>query len=45
MYNKVVVFEGIDGSGKSFHLNAASNYLKKKKIKQNKLKKPSILKN
>ena len=40
MYNKVIVFEGIDGSGKSFHLNAASNYLKKKKISFIKLREP-----
>ncbi len=40
MYNKVIVFEGIDGSGKSYHLNAASNYLKKNKIKHIKLREP-----
>ena len=45
MYNKVIVFEGIDGSGKSFHLNAASNYLKKKKIKHIKLREPGGSKN
>ena len=43
MYNKVVVFEGVDGSGKSFHLNAASNYLKKKKIKHIKLREPGAV--
>ena len=45
MYNKVIVFEGIDGSGKSFHLNAASSYLKKKKIKHIKLREPGGSKN
>ena len=45
MYNKVIVFEGIDGSGKSFHLNAASNYLKKKKINHIKLREPGGSKN
>ena len=45
MYNKVIVFEGIDGLGKSFHLNAASNYLKKKKIKHIKLREPGGSKN
>ena len=40
MYNKVIVFEGIDGSGKSYHLNAASNYLKKKKISHIRLREP-----
>ena len=33
MYNKpVIVFEGIEGSGKTFHINLVSNYLKKKRI-------------
>ena len=45
MYNKVIVFEGIDGSGKSFHLNAASNYLKKKKIKHIKIREQGGSKN
>ena len=40
MYNKVIVFEGIDGSGKSYHLNAASSYLRKKKINHIKLREP-----
>ena len=40
MYNKVIVFEGVDGSGKSYHLNAASNYLKKKRINHIKLREP-----
>ena len=30
MSNKpVIVFEGIEGSGKSFHINSVSHYLKK----------------
>jgi dTMP kinase len=29
----VIVFEGIEGSGKSYHLSKVINYLKKKKIK------------
>ena len=33
MYKKpVIVFEGIEGSGKTYHINSVSNYLKKKKI-------------
>ena len=45
MYNKVIVFEGIDGSGKSYHLNAASKYLKKKKVKHIRLREPGGSKN
>ena len=45
MYNKIIVFEGIDGSGKSYHLNEASNYLKKKKISHIKLREPGGSKN
>ena len=34
MFKKpVIVFEGIEGSGKSHHIKKVSNYLKKKKIK------------
>ena len=34
MYKKpVIVFEGIEGSGKSFHIDNISKYLKKNKIK------------
>ena len=29
--NPIIVFEGIEGSGKSFHINQVANYLKKKK--------------
>ena len=33
MSNKpVIVFEGIEGSGKSYHITNVSNYLKKKKL-------------
>ena len=41
MYKKpVIVFEGIEGSGKTFHINNVSNYLKKKKIKFIKIREP-----
>ena len=34
MFKKpVIVFEGIEGSGKSYHVKKVSNYLRKKKIK------------
>ncbi len=36
----VIVFEGIEGSGKSFHAKNLSNYLKKKKINHVKLREP-----
>ncbi len=36
----VIVFEGIEASGKSFHLNNLSKYLKKKKISHIKLREP-----
>ena len=36
----VIVFEGIEGSGKSFHINNVANYLKKKKIAFVKLREP-----
>ena len=29
----IIVFEGIEGSGKSFHIKNVTNYLKKKKLK------------
>ena len=29
----IIVFEGIEGSGKSYHLNFVARYLKQKKIK------------
>ncbi len=37
---KIIVFEGIEGSGKSYHLNNISNYLKKNKIKFIKIREP-----
>ncbi len=41
MYKKpVIVFEGIEGSGKSFHLNNVCKYLKKKKIPYLKIREP-----
>ena len=29
----IIIFEGIEGSGKSHHINNVANYLKKKKKK------------
>ena len=41
MYKKpIIVFEGIEGSGKTFHINHLSKYLKKKKVKFIKLREP-----
>ena len=41
MYKKpVIVFEGIEGSGKSYHLTKVSSYLKKKKIDYIKIREP-----
>ena len=46
MSKKVVIaFEGIEGSGKTFHINYVSNYLKKKKINHIKLREPGGSKN
>ncbi len=36
----IIVFEGIEGSGKSFHIKKIEKYLKKKKIKFIKLREP-----
>ena len=36
----IIVFEGIEGSGKSFHIKNLEKYLKKKKIKFLKLREP-----
>ena len=36
----VIVFEGIEGSGKSYHINYVSKYLKKKKIDFIKFREP-----
>ena len=41
----VIVFEGIEGSGKSYHAKNLSNYLKKKKISHIKLREPGGSKN
>ena len=36
----VIVFEGIEGSGKTHHINKISNFLKKKKLSFIKIRKP-----
>jgi len=41
MYKKpIIVFEGIEGSGKSYHINKVSNFLKKNKLKFIKIREP-----
>ena len=41
MFKKpIIVFEGIEGSGKSYHINKVSNFLKKHKIKFIKIREP-----
>ena len=41
MFKKpVIVFEGIEGSGKSFHISNVSKYLKRKKIDHIKIREP-----
>ena len=41
MFKKpIIVFEGIEGSGKSHHISIVSNYLKKKKINHLKIREP-----
>ena len=46
MYNyPIIVFEGIEGSGKSFHITHVKKYLIKKKIKFIKLREPGGSKN
>ena len=41
----VIVFEGIEGSGKTFHIKHVSNYLKKKKISHVSVREPGGSKN
>jgi len=41
----IIVFEGIEGSGKTLHIKNVSNYLKKKKIKFIKIREPGGSKN
>ena len=36
----VIVFEGIEGSGKSYHISNVSKYLKRKKIDHIKIREP-----
>ena len=36
----IIVFEGIEGSGKSYHIQNISRYLKKRKIKHVKIREP-----
>ena len=36
----IIVFEGIEGSGKSYHIHNISKYLKKRKIKHVKIREP-----
>ena len=43
--NPIIVFEGIEGSGKSFHIKNVENHLKKKKVKYIKLREPGGSKN
>ena len=46
MYKKpVIVFEGIDGSGKTLHINFVSKYLSQRGIKHVKLREPGGSKN
>ena len=41
----LIVFEGIEGSGKSLHIKNVEKYLKKKQIKYIKLREPGGSKN
>jgi len=43
--NLIITFEGIEGSGKSFHLKNVASYLKKNKISFIKLREPGGTKN
>ena len=38
--NPIIVFEGIEGSGKSHHISVVSDYLKRKKISYLKIREP-----
>ena len=38
--NSIIVFEGIEGSGKTFHISNVSKYLKKNKIDHIKIREP-----
>ena len=38
--NPIIVFEGVEGSGKSFHIKNVENHLKKHKVKYIKLREP-----
>ena len=41
----IITFEGIEGSGKSFHIKNVANFLKKKKIKFINIREPGGSKN
>ena len=41
----LIVFEGIEGSGKSLHIKNVENYLKKKRVKFIKFREPGGSKN
>ena len=41
----LIVFEGVEGSGKSYHIKSVSNYLKKKKIGHILIREPGGTKN
>ena len=41
----IIVFEGIEGSGKSLHISNVANFLKKKNIKFIKIREPGGNKN
>ena len=43
--NPIIVFEGIEGSGKSYHIKKVSNFLKKKKRKFIQIREPGGSKN
>ena len=38
--NPVIVFEGVEGSGKSYHISQISKFLDKKKINYIKIREP-----